>query len=476
MCRTPGIRCSASSAAARRASRSCSRLVSSSRERARPQLRPVPQSHHVSDPRPSRPRHRLRRPFARQRRAEVPELAGDAGLSQRAEPSTASTRRGSGRTKTDADPRRRGLHGRRRPRAAGIEPVVATLGTATTAEHIRRLTRLADRVVFCFDGDRAGRAAAWRALETALAIRRRQHRAQVPATARRRRSRFLRARAAATSAFVGCSAAPCRSRVPRRRATRAGGSRECRRARRSSSTLARPLLARLPQGVYRELLMRRARGCGRARGRALREITGSQGSATRGAGARPRGPAGGSGLRPHAHAQDHHADPALPGRGGRGCLPSRAGNGRLSPARSYCGGCLKSRRADPQIMTAQAARDDFVDDPEGRYLARLAGRAAARRRARPLAVLARQPRANRRRASASGPLGPRRSASSRRASRARRLHRARPTSDGDVNRWSSPVHGFRYINRLRSPTGGKLRRWKQSLSPRKTSVSPSSSS
>ncbi len=50
----------------------------------------------------------------------------------------------------------------------GIEPVVATLGTATTAEHIRRLTRLTDRVVFCFDGDRAGRAAAWRALETAL--------------------------------------------------------------------------------------------------------------------------------------------------------------------------------------------------------------------------------------------------------------------------------------------------------------------
>ena len=50
----------------------------------------------------------------------------------------------------------------------GIEPVVATLGTATTAEHIRRLTRVADRVVFCFDGDRAGRAAAWRALETAL--------------------------------------------------------------------------------------------------------------------------------------------------------------------------------------------------------------------------------------------------------------------------------------------------------------------
>ncbi len=50
----------------------------------------------------------------------------------------------------------------------GIEYAVATLGTATTTENLRRLTRLTDRIVFCFDGDRAGRAAAWRALETAL--------------------------------------------------------------------------------------------------------------------------------------------------------------------------------------------------------------------------------------------------------------------------------------------------------------------
>lgn len=50
----------------------------------------------------------------------------------------------------------------------GIGPTVATLGTATTAEHIRRLTRLSEKVVFCFDGDAAGRKAAWRAMETAL--------------------------------------------------------------------------------------------------------------------------------------------------------------------------------------------------------------------------------------------------------------------------------------------------------------------
>jgi DNA primase len=50
----------------------------------------------------------------------------------------------------------------------GITYAVATLGTATTAEHIRQLLRLVPEVVFCFDGDRAGREAAWRALENAL--------------------------------------------------------------------------------------------------------------------------------------------------------------------------------------------------------------------------------------------------------------------------------------------------------------------
>jgi len=46
---------------------------------------------------------------------------------------------------------------------------VATLGTATTAEHLQKLFRLCDEVVFCFDGDRAGREAAWRAMNNALA-------------------------------------------------------------------------------------------------------------------------------------------------------------------------------------------------------------------------------------------------------------------------------------------------------------------
>ena len=53
---------------------------------------------------------------------------------------------------------------------AGIHYAVATLGTATTADHLQRLFRLCNEVVFCFDGDRAGREAAWRALENALPV------------------------------------------------------------------------------------------------------------------------------------------------------------------------------------------------------------------------------------------------------------------------------------------------------------------
>ncbi len=51
---------------------------------------------------------------------------------------------------------------------SGIENAVATLGTATTPTHVQKLLRMADNLVFCFDGDNAGRKAAWRALEQSL--------------------------------------------------------------------------------------------------------------------------------------------------------------------------------------------------------------------------------------------------------------------------------------------------------------------
>ncbi|WP_099289564.1 DNA primase [Erwinia amylovora] len=50
----------------------------------------------------------------------------------------------------------------------GVDYAVASLGTSTTAEHIQLLFRSTDTVICCYDGDIAGREAAWRALETAL--------------------------------------------------------------------------------------------------------------------------------------------------------------------------------------------------------------------------------------------------------------------------------------------------------------------
>lgn len=50
----------------------------------------------------------------------------------------------------------------------GVENVVATLGTATTQLHLTKLLRQVNEIVFCFDGDAAGRKAAWHALEVAL--------------------------------------------------------------------------------------------------------------------------------------------------------------------------------------------------------------------------------------------------------------------------------------------------------------------
>ncbi|MFZ3023370.1 DNA primase [Pseudomonas sp.] len=62
----------------------------------------------------------------------------------------------------------------------GLRNAVATLGTATSEEHLKRLFRIVPSVLFCFDGDSAGRKAAWRALEATL-----------PSLQDGRRARFL---------------------------------------------------------------------------------------------------------------------------------------------------------------------------------------------------------------------------------------------------------------------------------------------
>ncbi len=52
----------------------------------------------------------------------------------------------------------------------GVQNAVATLGTSATTAHLEKLFKITPQVVFCFDGDRAGRDAAWRALEHALPV------------------------------------------------------------------------------------------------------------------------------------------------------------------------------------------------------------------------------------------------------------------------------------------------------------------
>jgi len=52
----------------------------------------------------------------------------------------------------------------------GIDNVVATLGTATTSQHIQQLYRCTQEIIFCFDGDRAGREAAWRAAQQTIPV------------------------------------------------------------------------------------------------------------------------------------------------------------------------------------------------------------------------------------------------------------------------------------------------------------------
>ena len=132
-------------------------------------LRPLPRPRHVPDLQRARHGDRLRRPRDRRGRAQVPELARDAAVRE--------------------GPRAlRPVQARDAIRNAGrvlvvegymdvvalaqfeVGYAVATLGTATTPVHVQKLLRLADEIVFCFDGDAAGRKAAWRALEVSLPL------------------------------------------------------------------------------------------------------------------------------------------------------------------------------------------------------------------------------------------------------------------------------------------------------------------
>lgn len=138
----------------------------------------------------------------------------------------------------------------------GIRNAVATLGTATTAEHIRRLFRVVPEVVFCFDGDRAGRAAAWRALQTSLPELRDGRQVNFLFLPDGEDPDTLVAREG-PEAFAARlrSAMPLSEYLIQQLAEQSGTDSLDARAR--MAELAKPLLNELPTGVYRELLTNR---------------------------------------------------------------------------------------------------------------------------------------------------------------------------------------------------------------------------
>jgi DNA primase len=181
---------------------------------------------------------------------------------------------------------------------SGITYAVATLGTSTTPEHLQRIFRLVGEVVFCFDGDRAGRAAAWRALENA-----------VGEVKQGRQVRFLflpeghdpdsLVREEGKDAFEArlAGAEPLSAYLIRELASRVDTGSVDGRAR--LVELARPLVRRIPSDVYRELLVQQlAETVGMPPAR-LGALLGGDADATA-PGARPASPA--APPRPDAYA------------------------------------------------------------------------------------------------------------------------------------------------------------------------------
>ncbi|NND54318.1 MAG: DNA primase [Gammaproteobacteria bacterium] len=138
----------------------------------------------------------------------------------------------------------------------GIRNAVATLGTATTPDHLRTLFRFTLEIVFCFDGDKAGRKAAWRALEMTL-----------PELKEGRQVRFLFLEEGADpdSVVRDGGAAAFNERLAQSlplseyliEHLKAETDLNSLDGQARLAELARPLLGAIPEGVYRELLLDR---------------------------------------------------------------------------------------------------------------------------------------------------------------------------------------------------------------------------
>jgi DNA primase len=214
---------------------------------------------------------------------------------------------------------------------AGISYAVATLGTATTAEHLNKIFRMTSEVVFCFDGDRAGRQAAWRALENSLEFAR---------DGREFKFMFLPDGHDPDSLVAAEGAEPFEARLKsalplseylvQQLASQVDLEHVDGRAR--LKALAAPLFARLPDGVYREMLADRLAAHVGMPASALKKafIAGGAGAAPRALGGRAEQVAAGGGrINNGTVGAGAAAAGAAPGSGQAG----RASAGRASAGR-----------------------------------------------------------------------------------------------------------------------------------------------
>jgi DNA primase len=250
----------------------------------------------------------------------------------------------------------------------GIHDVVATLGTATTGEHVRRLFRAVPELVFCFDGDRAGRAAGWRALQASL-----------PELREGRQVGFLflpegedpdsLVRRDGAEAFrnLMSNSTPLSEYLLDELRGQAGTDSLDARAR--LAELARPLLNLLPAGVYRELLTDRlAREVGLKRDR-LAAALGEEAASGKPEPVRRRHMPSGPHPRPSMVRQAITLLVNFPAIGTEVTVPPGLGQVRQKGTHLLLE-LLELTREHPGL-TPGAVVERFRDRPEGRHLAEL---------------------------------------------------------------------------------------------------------
>jgi len=244
----------------------------------------------------------------------------------------------------------------------GLGPALATMGTAATADNMRQLTRLSDRVVFCFDGDRAGREAAWRAVESILPFGGGKVAIEfVLLPDGEDPDSFVRGRGAEAFEALLEAATPLSTFTIAHAAVGLDLDNADGRSRLAGIVL--PLLKKLPQGLYRELIVAElADKTGIAGERLLRQI---EPEVRRDAPARSTAEAGRSVMQRAVSLLLHF--PAA----GAAAADVRGLDGIEAPGADLLRRLLEITAGDPKITTGQLI-ETFRTEAEGRWVERLA--------------------------------------------------------------------------------------------------------